>query len=700
MDEKAFQAALAASGVHAGSASWFRTAIEAYEQARERVAVPTNASLREGASAVLAVEPDFMRLPRSARVSCYNALAEWAESLLSAQRPAPSAQPECSVRDLSDKPDREIEVTVRGRVFAVMPELLDVLALISDNGRLVVQASNVANYVAVRQRELDAKFGRTAPSAQPWTLEMAASLYTEHLCLDDGHEPPYYALHRAGLKLFGPTAPVASAQKSGAEWNGCIESQLRTALASVEEEHALRVAVERDLAAERAAHQATKAGLDEAIARGDRLEAKASQLTDMLHAERAAHEATRAEFSRYGVVDSAAVQAALRAAPSRLNALSFNECEQMLVAARVCAADDVQAADEMAACMRNQREIRLECNLASQRADVQRTRAEAAEKRAAELERELAERESDARLHYASWVTAVNTIYATNVALGKPAPDTTDNPVQLATALQAELAACKAKLEALRDACTWDYEGRGEWGYTLAEVIAHVEGKGYSCLTDYLKRIQSALAQESAKPAEHSAVQSRAEFSASAPPAVQRIMVDGYEKAVKPAEPKSGWLGAIIADAERREKQGAPWPSAEVASEPKPGDVLSGEEAKAYMLANPGRRVRRHNDCTHYDLFAKDGVIYTDGRGIVGESVTFQTGEYGGATYTVLPPEPSKPATPDLDLAGRVERLEKFARHVLEAFGKLTTEHGDGVATVFGDTSLADALKALEGGGE
>lgn len=60
---------------------------------------------------------------------------------------------ECSVRDLTDKPWREIEVTVRGRVFAVLPELLDQLAEISDNGRCVVTLANVKNYALIRERE-------------------------------------------------------------------------------------------------------------------------------------------------------------------------------------------------------------------------------------------------------------------------------------------------------------------------------------------------------------------------------------------------------------------------------------------------------------------------------------------------------------------------------------------------------------------
>jgi hypothetical protein len=55
-------------------------------------------------------------------------------------------------------------------------------------------------------------------------------------------------------------------------------------------------------------------------------------------------------------------------------------------------------------------------------------------------------------------------------------------------------AACEARCQTeLRAACTWDFEGRGEWGYSMDEAIEHVEELGYTCLTDYLKRIRSAL---------------------------------------------------------------------------------------------------------------------------------------------------------------------------------------------------------------
>lgn len=64
---------------------------------------------------------------------------------------------------------------------------------------------------------------------------------------------------------------------------------------------------------------------------------------------------------------------------------------------------------------------------------------------------------------------------------------------ELRTTRAAEHTALMARHEALREACTWDFESRGECGYSLAEAIEHCNGKGYSCLTDYLKRIQAAL---------------------------------------------------------------------------------------------------------------------------------------------------------------------------------------------------------------
>jgi hypothetical protein len=72
----------------------------------------------------------------------------------------------CSAVDLTDKPWREIEVTVRGRVFAVLPELLDQLAEISEHGRCVISLSNVKNYALFRERERQKRLAMAdAPSA-------------------------------------------------------------------------------------------------------------------------------------------------------------------------------------------------------------------------------------------------------------------------------------------------------------------------------------------------------------------------------------------------------------------------------------------------------------------------------------------------------------------------------------------------------
>lgn len=66
-----------------------------------------------------------------------------------------------------------------------------------------------------------------------------------------------------------------------------------------------------------------------------------------------------------------------------------------------------------------------------------------------QLRAELEKTRQEAAMHHASWVTAVNSLYEVNVALGKPAPEKTDNPVQLAKSIYRELATARRKLDLL-----------------------------------------------------------------------------------------------------------------------------------------------------------------------------------------------------------------------------------------------------------
>jgi hypothetical protein len=78
-----------------------------------------------------------------------------------------------------------------------------------------------------------------------------------------------------------------------------------------------------------------------------------------------------------------------------------------------------------------------------------------------------------------------------------------DTDTRLLDSRAREIDDLQGGLERLRMACTWDYERRGEWGYTLREAIEHVEGLRYGALTHFLKRIEaavSAIAEQ--KPAE------------------------------------------------------------------------------------------------------------------------------------------------------------------------------------------------------
>jgi hypothetical protein len=86
---------------------------------------------------------------------------------------------------------------------------------------------------------------QAASEQAPWDRELADRLLRAFWNLrSDSRQDELY---QAGLKVFGSLVPHV--QKSGAEWRECIESQLRTALASVDEEHGTRVGLERELEA-------------------------------------------------------------------------------------------------------------------------------------------------------------------------------------------------------------------------------------------------------------------------------------------------------------------------------------------------------------------------------------------------------------------------------------------------------------------
>jgi hypothetical protein len=118
-----------------------RRALEAAEAVRPVPALPTREEIARRLDAC-AVE----YLPSED----WLAMADYVLDLPRQHAPSAPPEPEASVIDLSDKPNREVLVTVRGQSFAVLPEVLDALSEISRNGELVVTLGNVHNFCKVR----------------------------------------------------------------------------------------------------------------------------------------------------------------------------------------------------------------------------------------------------------------------------------------------------------------------------------------------------------------------------------------------------------------------------------------------------------------------------------------------------------------------------------------------------------------------
>jgi hypothetical protein len=240
-----------------------------------------------------------------------------------------------------------------------------------------------------------------------------------------------------------------------------------------------------------------------------------------------------------------------------------------------------------------------------------------------------------------------------------------------ALAAEAELAACRAKLEGLREACA------------LSEAEACYLSTYVSCDHDspvaVIKRIQAALA------------------------------------ATKPAEgPKAGETAVHY----RREIDANGEPRYHVL--PEPGTVLG--SSYAAKMDSPLRRVEKLS-CALGELQARyqlrcerNGELRKElfrlrrERAIPPEPVKPDEHELlhdriHPASGRLISASPIKPASAEKpSLEERVGRHEQALRRILDALGKLTTEHGDSVTTVYGDTSLADAREALDravkGGGE
>lgn len=228
----------------------------------------------------------------------------------------------------------------------------------------------------------------------------------------------------------------------------------------------------------------------------------------------------------------------------------------------------------------------------------------------------------------------------------------------------------EAQLKALREACALTVRERECHDFLAVE---HGGQKGHGELTtvlDVIKRIQAALA-EPAQLAESEG----AKQPAKSEPAQAQTAHD-------PLDPNTDMFAQMDMLADKAARKGRePQPAAVRlrrsvddngepryhTGEPQPGDVLSGEEAKAYMLARPGCQVRAESSELNAELLyeSRDGAIwFKDGCLDWATSRSFRSvGKYGGERYRVLSAATPNPApsaavvTPTLDALNEAARV-------------------------------------------
>jgi chromosome segregation ATPase len=328
-------------------------------------------------------------------------------------------------------------------------------------------------------------------------------------------------------------------------------------------------------------------------------------------------------------------------------------------------------------------------------------RAERAEKRAAELERERDEAQNGYDDHANLCRTLTTERDSLRAELAKVREESVGKRLLEVTVRErnearAELAACRAKLEGLREACA------------LSEAEASYLSTYISCDHDspvaVIKRIQSALqATQAEKPAiaaELAACKAKLEEMRREARAFECAAQLTDEECARLEDDDGNASDVLAALQERLTFAQARLRVSSHAIHPEP--------ASAEKPDLPPRVTQRDVDVLA--TMADDSVNMTaqleDIRKRFGmmsdvDAVTVRVDELELSAQQAFERigrlEAASAEKPSLE--ERVGRHEQALRHILDALGKLTTEHGDSVTTVYGDTSLADAREALDGAG-
>jgi hypothetical protein len=489
----------------------------------------------------------------------------------------------------------------------------------------------------------------SAPGAQAWTREMAERF----LCDNAGILPMQAsrksvdAIYATGLKLFGSTAPVASAQAWTRELARSMAEDFDRRNESHDEPDNDTWAEDMFCAGIKAFGMRCPTTAPVASAQGGDLDApagcgKAPMQCISCDDFRLAIDESRSETYRYKTALEQEKQEHIGAAER------LESAERDLAAER--AAHEATKADLRGALAIVKEDRQKWFDLAVHRQDE----VDAAEKRAAELERELAKVREE--------------------SVGKRLLEVT---VRERNDARAELAACKAKLEGLREACA------------LSEAEASYLSTYVSCDHDspvaVIKRIQSALQATQAEklarlPEPGESVAFDVEFRR-----------DGSRK-LTPKLPEPDTLSTLgdVDEPTVGLSSDAKLPASFFA--PEPGTVLNGKDAKAFMLANPGRGVARAS-WPDLEYRCHDGGLQgvTAGGGWSAMRPDFWECEFLHHSYTVLPPEPASAEKPSLE-----ERLGRAIKAVA-ALAKLKGSRWEDGEDIRLKGEVDAALKALDG---
>jgi hypothetical protein len=597
---------------------------------------------------------------------------------------------------LQHAPSRAVEVPTVDDVTNLLYEYLSDSDLPDEFVRDALLLPWAEKHAPALQAKLVALAQRPAPSAQAWTRERASDLCAAYEALTDARGPKQElreTMYIAGARLFGSTAPSApSAQAWTRELARSMAEDFDRRNESHDEPDNDTWAEDMFCAGIKAFGMRCPTTAPVTSAQGGALPALEDIARDLenIHGIRGKAQAMNvAGYLRERIAGRAGTKPTTPAGVALQGRTHQLEEQREALETALAAAERDLAAERAAHEAANDELIAM------------LGRAERAEKRAAELERERDEAQNGYDDHANLCRTLTTERDSLRAELAKVREESVGKRLLEVTVRErnearAELAACRAKLEGLREACA------------LSEAEASYLSTYVSCDHDspvaVIKRIQSALqATQAEKPAiaaELAACKAKLEEMRREARAFECAAQLTDEECARLEDDDGNASDVLAALQERLTFAQARLRVSSHAIHPEP--------ASAEKPDLPPRVTQRDVDVLA--TMADDSVNMTaqleDIRKRFGmmsdvDAVTVRVDELELSAQQAFERigrlEAASAEKPSLE--ERVGRHEQALRHILDALGKLTTEHGDSVTTVYGDTSLADAREALDGAG-